>query len=118
VYQPKLNAHEDERGLFVEVWRGRDFEEINFFQIKRGVTRGNHFHKRNRELMVVTRGRLRLRVEDKRTGATVEKVIVEGDCVVIEPYDLHSLTAEEDSSMVACNTVAPYDEREPDVFTA
>ena len=118
MYRPKLNTHEDERGLFVQVWRGKDFEEINFFQVKRGVTRGNHFHKRNRELMVVTRGRLRLRIEDKKTGARTERVLEEGDCIVIEPYDVHSLTAEEDSSVVACNTVAPYDESDPDVFAA
>ncbi len=116
MYRPNVRVHEDDRGRFIQVWRGKDFEEINFLEIRKGVTRGDHYHKRNRELMVVTRGRLRLQVESRTTGATTEQVLEQGDCIVIEPYDLHTLTAEEDSSLVACNTVAPYGEDRPDVF--
>ena len=116
MYRPDVVVHEDERGRFIEVWRGKDFEEINFLEIKKGVTRGNHYHKRNRELMIVTRGRLRLRIENLQTGATAETVVEEGDSVVIEPYDLHTFTADEDASLVACNAVAPFDEADPDVF--
>jgi UDP-2-acetamido-2,6-beta-L-arabino-hexul-4-ose reductase len=118
MYRPKVTVHEDDRGRFIQVWRGKDFEAINFLEIRTGVTRGHHYHKRNHELMVVTRGRLRLRVEGRKTGEATEHVLEQGDCVVIEPYDLHTLTAEEDSSLVACNTVAPYAEGRPDVFEA
>ncbi len=48
MYRPNVRVHEDDRGRFIQVWRGNDFDEINFLEIKKCVTRGHHFHKRNR----------------------------------------------------------------------
>lgn len=113
--RPDVEVHEDDRGRLVCVWRGRDFEEINFLQIRAGASRGGHYHRENLELMVVTKGRLALRVEDVEGGEVEEVEVEEGDAFLIEPYERHTLTALTDASLVSCNTVPPFDADEPDV---
>lgn len=118
MYRPSVDTERDGRGRFIRVWKGRDFEEVNYAELKRGAIRGGHHHRRNRELILVVKGRVRLEVVNVEQGAGRPEVheLRQGDCVVIEPYDRHTFAAITDAALVTCNTLAPYDQDPPDVF--
>lgn len=116
MYRPGVEGSEDARGRFIRAWRGRDFEEINYVELREGTTRGGHYHRRNRELILVVKGRVRLEVRNVRDGRSAVEELGEGDCVVMEPYDRHTFRALVDAALVTCNTDAPFDRDPPDVF--
>ena len=47
----------DNRGEFIEVWRGNQWKEMNFFTAIKGSVRGSHYHKETTELFFVAAGR-------------------------------------------------------------
>lgn len=110
-----LGVHADERGRFIEMWQGNEWCEVNFLEIRQGRSRGGHYHRRNRELMVVTSGRCDLRLEKIDTGEVSEYRFQAGEAFVIEPLERHTLTALSDCTLVTLNTL-PYSPEAPDVF--
>ena len=109
-------AHSDRRGKFIEVWRGDNWREMNFFTIHEGHTRGAHYHKETRELFFVVEGEMEIRLIDVRTGSESVFRCGEGDIFTVDPYELHYLNALRETKVVSCLSL-PYDEKNPDTFT-
>jgi len=108
--------HRDRRGKFIEVWRGEDWREMNFFTINKGFARGGHYHKETKELFFVVEGECEMRLIDVRTGRESTFRLEPDDIVVVDPYELHYLTALRESKIVSLLSL-PHDERNPDLFT-
>ena len=84
----------DERGKLVQLIH-EGYRQINVITSKKGVVRGNHYHKRNEEAFYVVSGELEVDVNDKiaRFGT--------GDFFGIEANDRHSFRFLEDTILVS-----------------
>ena len=87
----------ESRGELVQVITG-DFKQLNVLKIKKGKAFGGHYHKKKHEVFYIIKGKILLQILRGKKGK-VEK-LSEGDCFLVEPYDLHYLTAREDSILV------------------
>lgn len=97
----KLNVEfvrTDSRGSLIQINTG-EWKQSNYLIIDKGNEFGGHYHKHKRELFYVTKGKINIQVIDKQGGKNIVLERTDG-CVVIEPYDLHSLYAIEDSEIV------------------
>jgi dTDP-4-dehydrorhamnose 3,5-epimerase-like enzyme len=108
--------HRDGRGKFVEVWRGEEWREMNFFTVKKGFTRGGHYHKETRELFFIVEGDCEMRLVDVRTWRESTHGLREEDIFIVDPYELHYLTALTDCKIVSLLS-HPHDESSPDLFS-
>lgn len=84
----------DERGSIVQLVR-EGYAQVNVITSKAGVFRGGHYHKENREAFYIIEGALKLEV------AGVSYEFKRGDFFGIEPYDMHSFTFLEDTTLVS-----------------
>lgn len=84
----------DERGELVQLVHD-GFRQINVITSKKGVVRGGHFHKRNREAFYIVSGKLELAVDGETS------LFETGDFFQIEPYDSHSFYFLEDTVLVS-----------------
>jgi UDP-2-acetamido-2,6-beta-L-arabino-hexul-4-ose reductase len=119
----RLNYQKDERGWSLEVFKSNypDFNAAYLYLInsKPGTTRGNHFHKRKRELLCVIQGRARFTLLDKNT-AKREEFDVQGNeptVVQIPTNTVHAIEniGDEDLLIVEVATEV-YNEKDPDTF--
>ena len=85
---------EDDRGLLVQLvhdgWR-----QINVITTRKGVTRGNHYHKCNAEAFYIISGVCRVTVGGE------SMTFRSGDFFRIDPLDMHSFDYLEDTTMVS-----------------
>ncbi len=85
---------EDERGSLVQLVR-EGYKQFNVIFSKKGVERGNHFHKYNTETFYIIKGYVQVRTE-KNDDCEVEEY-KDGDMFCIEPYIKHSFIYLEDT---------------------
>lgn len=107
--------HSDNRGTLIEICRERAWRQLNFFTLKRGSWRGGHYHKRTRELFFIVEGRCRIEIINIKTGKKNQFITKEKDIFLVEPYELHRLTAMKDIKVVACLTI-PHSKNRPDIY--
>lgn len=62
---------EDRRGVFAEVLRTTDSGQVSFFTIRRGESRGGHYHHNKTEKFLVVSGLARFRFRDMLTNELV-----------------------------------------------
>ncbi len=91
---------DDERGFLKEVHQG-EWAQLNHMTIKKGQVRGNHYHKKLKELFYVISGKVKFDVKHVETGKEESFVLEPGQAVMIEPLDYHVVTAIEDVMMVS-----------------
>ena len=93
---------QDYRGQLIQLIH-EGFKQVNIIKTEKGVTRGNHYHKRSREAFYVITGSVDVifSKEDK-----IEKVhFKQGDFFLIPPFIAHSMYYPE-----YCILIALYDE--------
>ncbi|KKQ22697.1 MAG: NAD-dependent epimerase/dehydratase [Candidatus Wolfebacteria bacterium GW2011_GWC1_37_10] len=71
----KLEIKSDERGNFIEVFKIPDFGQVSVSTTKPGVVRGNHYHKRKREIFCIIEGEAKIRQRNLETNEIEEKVV-------------------------------------------
>lgn len=86
--------HEDERGRLTQLVH-EGYSQFNIVSSKKGVLRGDHFHKENREAFYVISGRFRLEAE--KDGVKESYTFTQGDMFVIPDHVIHSFYYEEDT---------------------
>lgn len=105
---------EDERGKILgitqDIW-----QEINFIQSKKGAVRGNHYHKKTHEGFYVISGKIKITVTNINSKKNLDFEAKSGDIFVIEPYELHTFLALEDSSWI--NMLSKSMKENEDFFT-
>lgn len=73
----KLKINGDERGNFIEVFKIPDFGQVSYSTTKPGITRGNHYHTRKKEIFCVIEGEAKIRQRNIKTGE-IDELIVSG----------------------------------------
>ena len=71
----KLEIKSDERGNFIEVFKIPDFGQVSVSTTKPGVVRGNHYHKRKREIFCIIEGEAKIPQRNLETNEIEEKVV-------------------------------------------
>ena len=84
----------DERGTIEQLIHD-GYRQINVITSRKGVVRGNHYHKLNEEAFYIISGALKL------TVGTRVYTFCQGDFFGIEPYDMHSFEFLEDTVLVS-----------------
>lgn len=84
----------DDRGT-IEQLVHQGYRQVNVITSKKGVVRGNHYHKLNDEAFYIVSGALELTVNSEKM------VFQKGDFFGIEPYDMHSFLYLEDTVLVS-----------------
>lgn len=79
---------EDERGGFFAITR-ENWAEVNFIETEAGQMRGNHFHKRTRELFFIIAGEIEVTILSLHTNDRHEFELCKGDLLLVEPFEVH-----------------------------
>lgn len=85
---------EDARGSLTQLVR-EGFNQYNIIFSHKGVLRGDHYHKENREAFYVITGELKLSVS--RDGVKEDYTFGPGDMFLLPPYVMHSFYYTEDT---------------------
>lgn len=112
-------TNKDERGKFEGLVNFGNWREFNLVETEANVTRGNHYHKKAKEVFVILEGAVRVIaqniVKNKLTGDTEEIVLKSGDVILIEPYVNHIFYTLEKSKWI--NVLShPIQKDNPDIY--
>ena len=87
----KINF-KDRRGSISDIFYKKNINHVAIIKSKAGVKRGDHFHKKTTQWMLITKGSLEYWFKAKGSKHKPKKVILkEGDIVETPPYEMHAL---------------------------
>jgi dTDP-4-dehydrorhamnose 3,5-epimerase-like enzyme len=91
---------EEERGEFVQVACGEAMHHLAAFEIKKGYSRGNHYHEKKEEIFYVFQGKIKASFIDMDTLKKEEKVLEKGDKIRVKPRCGHLFYGLEDTLVI------------------
>ncbi len=91
---------EEERGEFVQVAYKEMMHHLAAFEIRKGFSRGNHYHKEKEEIFYVFRGRIKALFLDMDSLQKEERVLEKGDKIRVNPYCGHLFYGLEDTVVI------------------
>jgi len=91
---------DEERGEFAQIAYQEEIHHLALFEIRRGFSRGHHYHKKKEEIFYVVQGKLRVLLMDMDTLQKEERILEKGDKIRIKPPCGHTLYALEDTLVV------------------
>ena len=91
---------EEERGEFVQIAYREEIHHLAIFEIKKGFSRGNHFHEEKEEVFYVFDGKIRATFLDMDTLQREEETLEKGDRIRLKPRCGHIFRAQEDTLIV------------------
>jgi dTDP-4-dehydrorhamnose 3,5-epimerase-like enzyme len=91
---------EEERGEFVQISYKEEMRHLAIFEIRKGFSRGNHYHEKKEEIFYVVKGKIRALLVDMDTLQKEEDVFEKGDKIRIKPRCGHLFFGLEDSLIV------------------
>ncbi|WP_167958647.1 cupin domain-containing protein [Anaerosporobacter faecicola] len=89
---------QDERGDLTQLVH-EGFQQVNVIRSVKGVIRGDHYHKLNREAFYVIEGEFKLDVQ--KDGIVEHYVFKKGEMFLIPEYVMHSFEFVEDTLLVS-----------------
>jgi dTDP-4-dehydrorhamnose 3,5-epimerase-like enzyme len=90
----------EERGEFVQISHREEIRHLAFFQIRKGFSRGSHYHEKKDEIFYVVDGRIRGLFTDVDTGEGGEFFFEKGDKIHVAPRLGHILYGLEETLVV------------------
>ena len=87
---------------------------ITTIQCLKGSVRGGHYHKAHKELMILVSGLVRLTIGSP-IRKTTHRPMMSGCAVIIDPFEVHTITALRDSVLLKIELPGDGD-REKDTF--
>ncbi len=97
---PGEKRWEEERGVFFQVMYREEARHLAIFEIRKGFSRGSHYHKRKEEIFYIFRGRLRALFVDMDTSEGEERIVKTGDRIRLKPRCGHTFFGLEDTLVV------------------
>lgn len=87
-----LELHKDERGEIVDVFYKENINHVAVINSKAGTKRGNHYHKRTTQHMLITKGVLEYWYKPLNSKSPAKREILkEGDLLTTPPLEVHAL---------------------------
>lgn len=95
-------AHKDERGDISDIFYKHRINHVAIINSKKGVFRGDHYHKKTTQHMYMTKGSLRYYYKKvNQSLSQVKSILVKKDeMVTTPPYEVHSLEFPEDNQFI------------------
>ncbi len=90
----------EERGEFVQVAYREEMRHLAVFEIRRGFSRGNHYHKKKEEIFYIFNGKVKVVATDMDSPEREEAVLEKGDRLRLKPRCGHIFVALEDTLVV------------------
>ena len=90
----------EERGEFVQVACNEEIRHLAVFEIRKGFSRGNHYHKRKEEVFYIFSGKLNATFMDMDTLQKEEAVLEKGYRLRLKPHCGHTFVALQDTLVV------------------
>jgi UDP-2-acetamido-2,6-beta-L-arabino-hexul-4-ose reductase len=122
-----IRIKRDKRGVLVDFLKIDDLENnLAFGQIyyitfsKKGVSRGNHYHKKKTEWLSVIKGRVKIILEDLKTKEKKTLVLDDKENakkLVIGPGIFHTVTSLSDDAAMVNYANMPYHPDNTDTYT-
>jgi len=91
---------EEERGEFVQISYGEEIRHLALFEIRKGFSRGDHYHERKEEIFYVVNGKMRALFSDMDNLQKEEYFLERGDKIRIKPRCGHIFYGLEDTLVV------------------
>lgn len=92
-------AHRDHRGYIIDILEATDFNYATIITSRRGVTRGNHYHKLTTQWVFVIKGKMM--AHSRMPGSEIQRAVIKaGDVIKNVPLEHHALTALENSEFL------------------
>ncbi len=96
-----LEFHEDNRGKIADMFYKSDIQHVAIITSKKGVRRGDHYHKHTTQHMLMTKGSLEYVYQPVDKSQPVKHIIVkEGHLISTPPFEIHTLLFPEDNEFV------------------
>jgi len=96
-----LEIHEDNRGKIADIFYKENIEHAAIIKSKKGVRRGDHYHKETTQHMLITKGSLVYVYAPVDDPSSVRYLLAkEGDVVSTPPFEIHTLLFPKDNEFV------------------
>ena len=76
---------EEERGEFVQIAYQEGMYHLAAFEIRKGFSRGNHYHKKKEEVFYVFEGKIKASFIDMDSLEKEERILEKGDKIRVQP---------------------------------
>ena len=111
--------YKDDRGSIQGLINEGDWQELNLVISEPGILRGNHYHKKTRELFIILEGEIEIHtqqvIEDKFKGQISIDVVTTNDVFLVEPMINHIFIPKSFSKWI--NALSePLDQENPDMY--
>ena len=90
----------EERGEFAQISYKENIGHLAFFELKKGFSRGNHYHKKKEEVFYVIDGKIRAVFVDTDSGELQEHILTKGYKISVKTGCGHVFYGLEDSSVI------------------
>ena len=90
----------EERGIFVQISYREEIRHLALFEIKKGFSRGGHYHAKKEEVFYIVSGKIKARLWDLDTQEKEDCVFEEGNRIRIQPRCGHLFDALKDTVVV------------------
>ena len=97
---PGAKRWEEERGEFAQVSYQEQIYHVAAFEIRKGYTRGSHYHEKKEEIFYVFRGRIKALLMDMDTLHKEERILKKGNKVRVKPRCAHLFYGLEDTLII------------------
>jgi len=97
---PGAKRWEEERGEFVQVAYEEAIRHLAAFEIRKGFSRGNHYHEKKEEIFYVFQGRIKATFIDMDTIQKEERILEKGDKIRVKPRCGHLFYGLEDTLVI------------------
>jgi dTDP-4-dehydrorhamnose 3,5-epimerase-like enzyme len=91
---------EEERGEFVQISYKEEIWHLAVFEIRKGFSRGSHYHEAKEEIFYVVSGKMRALLMDMDTLQKEEYILEKGDKIRLKPRCGHIFYGLEDTLVV------------------
>ena len=91
---------EEERGEFVQIMYQETMQHLAAFEIRKGYSRGNHYHEKKEEIFYVFEGKVKASFIDIDTFQKEERILGKGDKIRVNPRCGHLFHGLEDTVVI------------------
>jgi dTDP-4-dehydrorhamnose 3,5-epimerase-like enzyme len=91
---------EEPRGEFVQISYREEILHLALFEIRKGFSRGGHYHERKEEIFYVVSGKMKATFLDMDTSRKEEHILGKGYRIRIKPRCAHLFVGVEDALVV------------------
>jgi dTDP-4-dehydrorhamnose 3,5-epimerase-like enzyme len=82
---PGAKRWEEERGEFVQIAYQEGMVHLAAFEIRKGFSRGNHYHEKKEEIFYVFEGKIKASFIDMDSLEKEERILEKGDKIRVQP---------------------------------